>query len=84
MSTPPETDRRAFLGWRIVGLAIITGALTGPGQTIGVSVFVDPFIDELGLSRSSVSTAYLIGTMVAALGLPMVGTQIDPSEHGGR
>jgi MFS family permease len=77
MPGAPETNRRAFFGWRIVGLAIVTGALTGPGQTIGVSVFVDPFIDHLGLSRSSVSTAYLIGTMVAALGLPIVGTQID-------
>jgi MFS family permease len=77
MPDPPEPNHRAFLGWRIVALAIVTGALTGPGQTIGVSVFVDPFIDDLGLSRSSVSTAYLIGTMIAALGLPMVGTQID-------
>ena len=43
MPEPPKTNRRAFLGWRIVALAIVTGALTGPGQTIGVSVFVDPF-----------------------------------------
>jgi MFS family permease len=77
MSTLPSPSPRAFIGWRIVVLAIVTGALTGPGQTIGVSVFVDPFIDDLGLTRSSVSTAYLIGTLIAALGLPMVGAQID-------
>lgn len=56
---------------------MITGALTGPGQTIGVSVFIDPFILDLGLSRSAVSTAYLIGTLIAALGLPLVGAHID-------
>ena len=68
---------RSFYGWRILLLATVTGALTGPGQTIGVSVFVDHFIEDLGLGRSQVSTAYLIGTMVAALGLPFVGQRID-------
>lgn len=69
--------RAPFSGWRILALAIATGALTGPGQTIGVSVFVDHFIADLGLSRSQVSTAYLIGTLIAALGLPLVGQRID-------
>lgn len=68
---------RPFYGWRIVVLATITGALTGPGQTIGVSVFVDHFIEDLGLGRSQVSAAYLIGTLIAALGLPSVGQRID-------
>lgn len=71
------TRSRPFSGWRIVALASVTGALTGPGQTIGVSVFVDHFISDLGLSRSHVSTAYLIGTLTAALGLPYVGQRID-------
>lgn len=74
---PAETRRRTLLGWRVLGFATLTGALTGPGQTIGVSVFVDHFIADLGLSRSGVSTAYLIGTLVAAFGLPIVGQQID-------
>jgi len=47
---------RSFYGWRILGLAILTGGLTGPGQTIGVSVFVDHFIADLGMSRSEVSS----------------------------
>jgi MFS family permease len=68
---------RSFYGWRILGLAIITGGLTGPGQTIGVSVFVDQFISDLGMSRSEVSTAYLIGTLIAALGLPLIGRRVD-------
>ena len=68
---------RSFYGWRILGLATVTGGLSGPGQTIGVSVFVDQFIADLGMSRSGVSTAYLIGTLIAALGLPRIGQQID-------
>ena len=77
MSRPAAVSSRRFPGWRILGLAILTAALTGPGQTIGVSVFVDHLIADLGLTRSAVSTAYLIGTLTAAFALPVVGRQID-------
>ena len=30
-----------FSGWRILALATVTLGLTGPGQTIGVAVFID-------------------------------------------
>ncbi len=72
----PKAHRR-FVGWRIVILATITAAMTGPGQTIGVSVFVDPLIGDLDLTRSQVSTAYLIGTLLGALALPSVGRWVD-------
>jgi MFS family permease len=68
---------RRFLGWRIAILATVTAAMTGPGQTIGVSVFVDPLIEDLSLTRSQVSTAYLIGTLLGALALPSVGHWVD-------
>jgi MFS family permease len=71
------TRHRTFFGWRMVALAAITGAMTGPGQTIGVSVFIDHFISDLGITRSEVSTAYLIGTLGAALALPLIGNRID-------
>jgi MFS family permease len=51
--------------------------MTAPGQTVGVSVFVDPMIDGLGLTRSQVSGAYLVGTLTGALVLPTVGRWID-------
>lgn len=77
----PGLGRRAPTAWQgglsIIGLATITAALTGPGQTIGVSVFTDHFVDDLGLSRSNVSLAYLIGTLTGAVLLPTVGRFID-------
>lgn len=61
----------------VLGFAIIAAGLTGPGQTIGVSVFIDHLVDDLSLSRSQVSTAYLIGTLTGAVLLPSVGKFID-------
>lgn len=68
---------RGFYGWRVVLYASIALALTGPGQTFGVSVFVNPMIDDLGISRTTMTTSYLIGTLVGALALPWIGQAID-------
>ena len=68
---------RGFYGWRVVLYATIALALTGPGQTFGVSVFVNPMIDDLGISRTAMTTSYLIGTLVGALALPWIGQAID-------
>ncbi|NNE11884.1 MAG: MFS transporter [Ilumatobacter sp.] len=84
MSTPAMVRERtrARPGWLILGFAIVAGALTGPGQTIGVSVFIDHLVADLSLTRTQVSTAYLVGTLAGALALPSVGRLID--EYGVR
>jgi MFS family permease len=66
----------------MVGLAALMLGLTGPGQTVGVSVFVDPMMTALDLTRSEVSGAYLVGTLLASLVLPRIGRALD--EHGTR
>lgn len=78
-TTSSEADRapRRAPAWVVLGLATLTAALTGPGQTIGVSVFIDHFVADLGLSRSAVSTAYLVGTLAGAAALPTVGRFVD-------
>ncbi|WP_300014165.1 MFS transporter [Pseudonocardia sp.] len=52
-------------------------ALTAPGQTAVVSVFVDPMVAELGIGRETVAAAYLIGTLAGAAGMPLVGRALD-------
>ncbi|MBT8241026.1 MAG: MFS transporter [Acidimicrobiia bacterium] len=79
--TAQSTGTR-FFGWRMVIIAIIAGSLTGPGQTVGVSVFVDYFVADLGLTQTGVSFAYLIGTLLGATAMPFVGQRID--DHGVR
>ncbi len=58
-------------------LAVIAAVMTGPGQTIGVSVFIDHLVDALDTSRSLVSSAYLVGTLTGAAAMPFVGRFID-------
>lgn len=52
-------------------------ALTAPGQTAAVSAFVDPMLAELGMSRTALSTAYLVGTLTGAAAMPLVGRALD-------
>lgn len=68
---------KRFAGWRILALATLVMGLTGPGQTIGVSVFIDHFADALGLSKNQISAGYAIGTLCGSLTLPTVGRLID-------
>jgi MFS family permease len=77
----PRASTR-FSGWRIVAVAALAFGMTGPGQTVGVSVFVDPMMAALELTRSQVSTAYLIGTLAGAVAMPRLGRAID--DHGAR
>jgi MFS family permease len=56
--------------------ALVLG-LSGPGQTAGVSVFIDPMIEELGLTRGTLSTAYLVGTLAGAFAMPRIGRLLD-------
>jgi MFS family permease len=69
--------RGGFHGWRMVGLSAIAYAMTAPGQTVGVSVFIDPMMDALALTRTQISTAYLIGTLTSSATMPRVGLLAD-------
>ena len=66
-----------FSGWRIAAFAIVVLGLTGPGQTIGVSVFIDHFADDLELSKNAIAGGYAIGTLTGSLMMPSVGSWVD-------
>ena len=51
---------------RIVLTGAVLVAMSGPGQTAGFSVFVDPLTEALDVSRSGLTVAYLIGTLAAS------------------
>ncbi|MFN2324109.1 MAG: MFS transporter, partial [Trueperaceae bacterium] len=66
-----------FYGWIVLVVATVGMMMTLPGQTVGVSIFLDGIIADLSMSRSEVSTLYLIGTLAGSLVLPFVGRFVD-------
>ena len=56
-----------FYGWVIVFAATIGSIFSIPGQTMGFSVFTDVLIEELGLTRVELSSAYCLGTVALSL-----------------
>lgn len=82
--TWPFDPRRSpiFYGW-VVWLFSTAGFLFSiPGQTMGMAVFTDTFIEVLDLSRTQVSMAYLLGTIASSLFLTRAGRWYDA--YGGR
>ena len=66
-----------YYGWIILAVGATGLIMTSPGQTYAVSVFIDYFIADLGISRSLVSTLYTVGTLTASFGLPFIGRLVD-------
>ena len=66
----------------MLAVASLAMFASGPGQSHTFSVFLLPISEDLGISRTSVSSAYAFATLVAAFGLPHVGRLVD--RHGVR
>lgn len=66
-----------YYGWVVLGISTLGMAATLPGQTAGISLFIDAFIEDLGVSRSAVSWLYTVATVLGSLGLPLVGRLLD-------
>ncbi|QZE12822.1 MFS transporter [Halosquirtibacter laminarini] len=75
---PIKVDRYPFYyGWivMIVGALGMLGSI--PGQPFGVSAFTDSLLDATDVSRDQLSAFYLIGTLLSALCLPIIGKIYD-------
>ncbi len=66
-----------FYGWIVWFVAMIGVICSAPGQSFSASLFLDHFIADFGLDRTSVSSLYGAGTFIASLGLTWVGRQLD-------
>jgi MFS family permease len=64
-------------GWSVLAAATIGVFMTTPGQTVGVSPFVNFFAFDLGLPREQVLILYSIGTLLGILPAPLIGRVID-------
>lgn len=68
-----------YYGWVILAAGTLGIVMSSPGQTYIVQAFIEEFIRDLGLSRTLVSTLYMIGTLAnaALIQLLGVGRMID-------
>ncbi len=73
----PGPGRRVFYGWFIVAAASLIIFSTGPGQSYVFAVFIDPMIDETGLSRTGISMLYLASTLLSAVLVTIVSRLAD-------
>lgn len=71
-----------YYGWVVWFVAMIGVMATSPGQSFSVSLFLDHFIADFGLDRTTASSLYGAGTFIAALTLTWVGRKLDL--HGNR
>jgi MFS family permease len=83
ISNPPTSpDRTEIRSQAARGVIVATAALIGvfattPGQTVGVSTFIDPIAADLGLSRERVLVLYSLGTFLGILTAPFIGKLVD-------
>ena len=66
-----------FYGWVIVVVTTLGIMSSIPGQTMGVGVYTDFLIQSSQLSRMQISMAYMTGTILSSLLLPLAGRYYD-------
>lgn len=66
-----------FYGWAIVGVGFLCSALSAPGQSFVISLYLEHLITDLGVSRVELSSLYAAATLLAAACLPLVGGLSD-------
>ena len=66
-----------FYGWCIVIFTTLGMISSIPGQTMGVGVYSDFLIQNSHLNRMQISMAYMTGTILSSLLLPLAGRYYD-------
>ena len=66
-----------FYGWAVLFWGMVGVLVSVPGQTTGVSAFIEPLLRDLGISRLQLSGAYLFGTLTSSLLITPSGKLFD-------
>jgi MFS family permease len=64
-------------GWIVLVAGAVGVFMTTPGQTVGVSAFVDHIAVDLGIPREQVVMLYSVGTLLGILPAPLIGRLVD-------
>ncbi len=77
MTFAGAAGHRVHPGWMVLAAGALSVFMTTPGQTVGVSGFVDHMAADIGLPRGEVLLLYSIGTLLGILPAPFNGRLID-------
>jgi cyanate permease len=66
-----------FYGWTILMWGVIGVILSVPGQTTGVSAFIEPLLESQSISRLELANAYMVGTLSSSFLLTPAGKLFD-------
>jgi MFS family permease len=66
-----------YYGWTIVVVGMVCSALSSPGQSFALSLYIEHLIADVGISRVGISSLYAAATLTAAAALPLFGAVAD-------
>ncbi|HUE97393.1 MAG TPA: MFS transporter [Longimicrobiaceae bacterium] len=72
----------SYYGWVIVGVGFLCSALTSPGQSFVIALYLEPVMADLDVTRVEISSLYAAATLLAAACLPIVGRIADRAPSG--
>jgi hypothetical protein len=66
-----------FYGWIVWCVATIGWIATSPGQAFSISLFVNDFIRDFNIDRTTLSGIFALGTLIGSASLTYIGRSID-------
>ncbi|WP_214625780.1 MFS transporter [Paenibacillus agaridevorans] len=66
-----------FYGWLLVGISGLGIFFSGPGQTYSNAVFIESYVRELSMDRTSISSIYSAATLASGLLFFIMGRLVD-------
>ncbi len=66
-----------FYGWVVIGFVTILGGLGAIGRTPAISPFVEDLCEHLHLTKTQISSAFTLGSLLAGFWFPLLGRLLD-------
>ncbi|MBW3573145.1 MAG: MFS transporter, partial [Gemmatimonadetes bacterium] len=82
MSAPPAARSRLYYGWVLVGVLAVTETVSYGVLQYAFPVFLAPMHAELGWSRTAMTGAFSVGSLVSGFAAVPAGRWVD--RHGPR
>lgn len=70
-------NKKLYYGWIIVLMSGLAFFFSAPGQTYSISVFINYYQTERGISSTLISTGYSVATTLSGLSLIFMGRFVD-------